>query len=447
MLNEPVGRRLLKFLFSEMIHTQLEINQWKKPREIERLQSKKLSVVLNHAYNNCPYYRKVFKSRELHPHDVRNISDLCKIPILTKQLIKANFKNLVARNYPPSKLIPWSTGGSTGEPLKFLHDEADLLYVSANNLRQLRWMGYCRFFDKTVTLWGFPREKITVTGKLLGLPPRDFDLSIYGASQKDMLHIANMIRTFKPDLLKGYSSYLYLLAKYAEANGIKDIHPRFIQSVSEKLYDCQREKIENIFGCRVFDNYSSREFSIAQECKEHSGYHIASDILVLEFVRDNEQVSPGELGKILVTDLTKFGMPFLRYEIGDMGIPSNETCSCGRGLPLMQSLEGRTTDFVFTPSGRFISGSAVTLIFRDLDVEGYQIVQKTKEKIIVNIIRGSNFSDTDAQFILNSLGKYARDIEVELQFVEKIPPTRSGKNLIIVSSVCPEPNGTIEHGS
>lgn len=120
MRNEPIGGRLFKFLRSEMIYGQLEINQWKKPREIERLQSKKLAVLLNHAYKQCPYYHEVFKSRGLHPSDIRNVSDLCKLPILTKQVIRNNFKNLIARNYPPSKLIPWSTGGSTGEPLKFM---------------------------------------------------------------------------------------------------------------------------------------------------------------------------------------------------------------------------------------------------------------------------------------------------------------------------------------
>jgi len=436
--SEPAGKRLWRFLRFEKIYRMLEVNQWKKPREIESLQARGLRALLNHAYNNCPYYHEVFKSRGLHPSDIRNVTDLCKLPILTKETIRKNFKGLIATNYPNAKLIPWSTGGSTGEPLRFMHDETDMMYINANNLRMLKWVGYRRFFDKNVTLWGFPQEKTVVTRKLLGFLPQSLELSLFGATYKEISNIIHVIRKFKPTWLKGYSSYLYLLAKYMEKNGINDIHPRFILSVSEKLYDYQRKKIENVFGCKVFDNYSSREFSIAQECKEQSGYHIASDILILEFIRDNEQVSAGELGKILVTDLTKFGMPFIRYEIGDLGVPSDETCSCGRGLPLMKSVEGRTTDFVFTPTGRFISSSAVTLIFKDLNVEGFQVVQETKEKIIVKIVKGPVFSDKDIHFILNSFKKYVKDdMDVELQFVDEIPPTRSGKRLVVVSSISP----------
>lgn len=399
-------------------------SQWLKPNEIQLLQSKKLRVLIDHCYNNVPYYNKILKERKLKPYDIKAIDDLQKLPVLTKTIIRKNFKRLIAQNFPLKRMFLSSTGGSMGEPLKFINDDVSLLWINTAVNRSFRWAGYRRF-DKMVTVWGFPSRQNQVPTKPW---QRQMTLSTFGADEERIKRILMSINWFRPNGIRGYASALYLLAKSNE-----DVKVKFVISTSEMLFGHYRKLIEESFGCEVYDNYSSREFMMASECEEHTGYHIAAENCILEFIRDNEQVSPGETGRILVTDLTRYGMPFIRYDIQDMGCPSDETCPCGRGLPLMKSVEGRTTDFIFTPSGKYISGPAVTLAFKDLDIEQFQLVEESRGKLVIRIAKGPTYSDADTQFLLNFFRKYAQDMKIKVDFVSNIPVSKSGKRLIVVS--------------
>jgi len=398
-------------------------SQWLKPVEIEKLSVRKLRALIKHSYENVPYYHKIFKERNLSPEDIKSVKDLQKLPPLTKRIIRENFDKLIASNFPVKDLVPWSTTGTT-EPFKFMQDRDSLMWINAAVLHSFYWVGYRRF-DKLVNVWGFPKD-------LHSWKPwqRQLTISTFGADDQRIKYYVKLIKNFKPKGIRGYASSLYILAK--QASGIK---LDFAISTSEVLYDHYRKLIERKFGCEVYDNYSSREFMIASECKQHIGYHIAAENVIVEFVRDDEHVAPGERGEILITDLTKYGMPFIRYKIGDVGRFSNEVCPCGRGLPLMRSIEGRIQDIVFTPSGKFI-GLGVGFIFQDLSIEQFQLVQKTKGELVVRIVKDQRYPEVDTQFILDQLRKYlGADMKLEVEFVDKIPATRSGKRLVAVSKV------------
>lgn len=414
-------------LKAEFVFRSLIKSQWYPFEKLQKLSEKKLHALLNHCYTNVPYYHQVFKNLRLKPDDIKTVEDLRKLPTLTKSMVRENFHRLIASNLSPKQLLLSSTSGSTGEPLRFINDSVSLLWINAAVLRSFYWAGFRRF-DKLVNVWGFPSTK-----SIFPIKPwqRQMTISTFGANEQNMQGYLELIERFKPKGMRGYASSLYLLAQLNSK-----VKLDFVVSTSETLFPHWRKLIQGKFDCGVFDNYSSREFMIASECEEHRGYHIACENLIVEIVRNDEHASTGEIGKILITDLTRYGMPFIRYEIGDMGVPSDEVCPCGRGLPLIKSIEGRTTDMVFTPDGKFVSGPAVTLIFKDLDIEWFQVVQKTRQKLIVKIVRGSKYrGDVDTRFILNRLKQYVGDMKVEVKFVDEIPPARSGKRHVVVSEV------------
>lgn len=400
-------------------------SQWLKPNDLHQLSVKKLQSLIRYSYENVPYYRKIFRELKIHPDHIKSIEDLQKLPILTKKVIRENFKDLIATNFPRKNLVPWHTGGSTGQPLKFFHDRTSLIWVNAAVLRSFHWAGYRRF-DKLVNVWGFPEKSLSIKPW-----QRNLTISTLGADNKRLKGYLELIKRFNPKGIRGYASSIYLLARSANDNEIK---LRFVISTSEMLFDHYRKLIENRFGCNVYDNYSSRELMIASECEEHRGYHIAAENVVLEFVRDGEYVSAGELGEILITDLRRYGMPFIRYAIGDVGKPSSESCPCGRGLPLIKSIEGRVTDIICTPDGKFISSPALTLLFNDLNIEQYRIEQRSANKLVIKIVRGPRYSETETRILSERIKKYVGDMKLEVEVVKEIALTGSGKFRVVFSN-------------
>jgi len=272
-------------------------------------------------------------------------------------------------------------------------------------------------------VWGFPETSLSIKPW-----QRQVTISTLGADNKKLRGYLELLKRFNPKGIRGYASSIYLLARSVDENEIKLC---FVISTSEMLFDHYRKLIENRFDCDVYDNYSSRELMIASECEQHTGYHVAAENVLTEFVRDGEPVSSGELGEVLITDLTRYGMPLIRYAIGDMAKPSDETCPCGRGLPLIKSIEGRVTDIIRTPSGLFISSPALTLIFNDLNIEQYRIEQKSADELVVKIVKNSRYSANDTQILYERLKRYVKGMKLEIEFVKEITPSESGKFRVV----------------
>lgn len=415
---------------------ELEKTQWLKPKEISRIQERRLRALVKQAYENTKFYNKLFKERGLKPSDIKTGEDLAKLPILTKKDIKANFDDLVAINYPRHKMIPWSTGGSTGEPMRFLVIRKHRSWETAAMLRGASWCGY-ELGDKLALLWGSLldiSESKKFYKRIMNTLLREIVLNSHELSEENMRTYAERLLKFKPKIVKGYASAVDLFARFLKHEKI-ELNPEAVITTCEKLFDHQRKRIENVFGCDVFDSYGSREVEeIATECKEHVGYHIASENVVIEFTKNGEHVAPGETGSILVTNLCNYAMPFIRYEIGDLGKPSNEICPCGRGLPLLNSVEGRIVDVIVTPE-KFVSPVNLSLIFKDPSVRQFQIIQKRDKKIVVKIIKGTGYTSKDTKYIIDMLRRYLGNIEIALEFVDSIPQTESGKTRLVISEI------------
>jgi len=257
-------------------------------------------------------------------------------------------------------------------------------------------------------------------------------------SEEKMKRFALKLRRFEPKVLIGYPSAIYIFASYIKNLGIQYIKPEVVITTAEKLYDYQKGAIKDAFDCEVFEYYGSREIaSLAYECPQHHGYHISMENVVLEFTKDNGQmVSPGELGKVLVTDLHNYAMPFIRYEIGDLAIPSNRVCPCGRSLPFIESIEGRITDIIVCHHG-FISAPALTTVFKDMPVRQYQIIQESPDNIIIKIVPTEGYSEKQSQHLTQTMQRFmGLSAEVEIDLVDDIPPSKSsGKRRVVISEV------------
>lgn len=390
---------------------------------------------MNEASHYVPYYSRLFKNLGVDVSSIKSIGDLPSLPILNKKLIRNNFYNLQSIKYLNLR-VPWFTGGSTGEPLRFFHDKLGLLYKNANTARFFGWAGY--FKSKRIAyLHGLPTDFGSKgfsieTSKLRKSSTLHF--SLFGADKKTVQEYIHAIKRFNPDGLRGNASFLCRFASEFYPN----LTPSFIISGSEILLPHERRIIEEKFGCSVWDIYGSREFSlIASECSEHSGYHIAAENLVVEIVDNNGQpVPPGAVGRILITDLTNYSFPFIRYEIGDLGALSADFCSCGRGLPLIKKIDGRTGDKLLTNNGQFISAYGWGLLFKEFDIKQFQIVQKNSAALKILIDPGNRFNKSDSLLILKKLRIIFPGLQIELEYGNTFHSAQSGKKKIIVSDLC-----------
>jgi phenylacetate-CoA ligase len=439
-----VVRGTSRFKFSRF----LEKSQWLSRKEIERLQNKNLRALLKHAYETVPYYHKIFKERGLLPSDIKGVDDLVKLPLLTKADIRNNFEDLVSRSFPKNKLIPYQSGG-TGDQIKFYITKEQFSWETAAEFRAYGWAGY-RFGDRCLVFWGSPIDlarHASIIKRFASKLERTVVLNTYVLSDEVLGRYARLMERFNPEIVRGYASSVYMMARYMLKESINRVRPRAVITSAEILLDYMRKTIEEAFGCPVFDYYGSREIgAIASECEMHSGYHISAENVVLEFVRDGEHVAAGEDGVILVTSLRNYGMPFIRYAIGDVGKPSDDVCSCGRGLPLMKTIEGRVSQFmavydkqlghvipVSTAGPGLIGG-----ILMYVPIESFRIIQESLDRIVIKAVKGKGYSQRHTHLIVSHVRKFLGDnIRVEVEFVDYLPPLPSGKRSVFISKVTP----------
>jgi phenylacetate-CoA ligase len=425
---------------------ELEDTQWWPREKILVTQDERLRKLISYAYDNVPYYRNVFDQRALKPEDIVTSGDLAKLPILTRQLVRSNFNDLVARGFPKKELMPCLTGGSTGEALRFYRTRDDYHgWEAAAGLRAHKWAGY-EVGEKLALFWGrHPRlsiaDSLTRTARHFVQRVELFDALTM--SEKKMPAFAKRLEGFDGGFIKGYPSAIYLMARYIEREGKHTIRPRAIITTGEALYDFRRELFSKVFGCETYSFYATNEVdAIASECSEHSGYHISAENVIVEILDDADKLVPvGKEGRILVTSLHNYGMPFIRYEIGDVGVISDKACPCGRGLPLLAEINGRVSDFIFTRGGDCIPGIALNRSFlAGLGVEQFQIVQESYEKVVIKLVFGGEYKCDRVNEAVKKIERHFKselggDIDIVTELVDQIVPTRIGKRRMFISKV------------
>ncbi|MBM2826341.1 MAG: hypothetical protein HW403_405, partial [Dehalococcoidia bacterium] len=331
----------------------LQASQWLARDEIRDLQWRKLRALVHHAYSHVPYYRRIMDDLGIGPEAIRTPQDYARLPILTKAEVNAHREEMVAENFPKSRLIKTASGGSTGAPVALYHDPEMVASYRALKLRNFQWVGW-RPGDAWVRLWGSAFDVAphqALRQRLWDKVGRVMVLPCFEMSDKTMERYARALASFEPDIIEAYVTPMHLFARFLQARGGPTIRPRGIICSAEMLFSHQRELIQEVFGCKVFNRYGGREMGdVAHEC-EAGSMHINAESIYVEFIRDGRPAEPGVPGEIILTALDLYGMPLLRYQVEDIGAPRAGGCPCGRGLPTMEMVEGRIQDIISLKSG------------------------------------------------------------------------------------------------
>lgn len=415
----------------------LEKSQWWPAERLERRRLARLKALLDHAGRHVPYYRRVFADIGFDPASLASVADLQRLPLLTKAIIRAN--DLRSETAGPLKRC--NTGGSSGEPLIFYIGRDRISHDVAAKWRATRWWRV-DIGDPEVVVWGSPIE-LGTQDRLRAVRDRVLRTRLLPAFEMSPARLDGFIdeiRAFRPRMVFGYPSALAHIARHAEESGrrLDDLGVGVAFVTSERLYDEQRKRISAAFGCAVANGYGGRDAGfIAHECP-HGGMHISGEDVIVEIVdADGRALPAGESGEIVVTHLATRDFPFIRYRTGDVGVLDNKLCACGRSLPLLKEIQGRTTDFVVAADGTVMHGLALVYIVRDLaGVAQFRIVQESLALTRVQVVADEAFAAGSVAVIERGFkARLGPDVQIVVERVERIAPEKSGKFRYVVSRV------------
>ncbi len=398
--------------------------------ELKKAQWQKLKNILSFAKENVPYYKD-----KLSRVDVDSLTTFeefaAVVPILTKEDVRKNIDNLISSKYEKSNLAHAKTGGSTGVSLDLYMDKYCQELRNAAAMRSDIWSGW-NIGEERGALWGNIPKNPSLKSRIRNFfLTRTVSLDTMNMNEKTMRAFAETLHKQNIKNLFGHAHSIYLFAEFCKKNGI-NLNMKSIIATSMMLLDNEREVIEEVFKCKVQNRYGCEEVSlIASECEKHNGLHLNIDHLYIEFLKnDTAPAKPGEIGAIVVTDLINYGMPLIRYKVGDYGVPSERKCDCGRGLPLMERIVGRVADFLKRRDGSEVAG--ISMIERTLTkikgIEQLQIIQKKIAEFELNVVQDSSYTaDSEIMLVKEIKDVFGGDISVKINYVTKIRQDRNGK--------------------
>lgn len=434
----PLQERLKKH-DTVAIRRAMDDSQWWPTEKLEQFRLERLRSLLVKVGKHVPYYRDCFARLAFDPQGIESLAELQKLPLLTKAIIRAEGERM--KSDTAQDLARFNTGGSSGEPLIFFIGKERVSHDVAAKWRATRWWGV-DIGDPEIVVWGSPIELGTqdriraVRDKLM----RTELLPAFEMSESRLDDFVEQISTRRPKMIFGYPSAISHIAGHAKKRSIELNHlgVKVVFVTSERLYDHQRAAISEAFACPVANGYGGRDAGfIAHECPA-GGMHITAEDLIVEIVDEQGNVQPvGVAGEIVITHLATSDFPFIRYRTGDIGTLGNEPCNCGRGLPLLKEIQGRSTDFVVAADGTVMHGLALIYILRDLPaVSAFKIIQESVNLTRVQIVVAPSYSVADERIIREGLqARLGVKVEIHIEILAEMPPEKSGKHRYVVSRI------------
>jgi phenylacetate-CoA ligase len=415
--------------------------------ELEELRRRRLRDLIEYSYAHVPYVRRLMQEARLTPSDIREPADLVRLPLMRKADVRQNRAAL--RSDIAKKLSSFTTGGSTGEPLIFDLSKRRVASRVACRQRTSRWWGVS-VGDRELALWGSPveltRQDVVRSIRDVFLATRL--LSAFEMNEATMSRYLDVLEKGKYRQIFGYPSALYLLCLEARRQGrnLRRLGLRVAFVTGEVLFSYQRETIAEVLGCPVANGYGGRDSAlIAHECPQR-GMHVLADAVILEVVDPaGRPVAVGESGEIVITDLHSHEAPFIRYATGDMAVMSVRRCPCGRALPVLEKIEGRSNDSIMAPDGRIINSLALIYAVREVEgIERFRVCQKTIDRYHVEVVRNPNYSADAEDRIRTAWKQLLRSpLEVTFEYVAELPVEKSGKFRHVRSEVVMPEQGAV----
>jgi phenylacetate-CoA ligase len=399
-----------------------EMNTWTR-NDIIKWQNEKLLKLTEHAYKNTIYYRKVFNKFNIVPSDINNLQDLKILPVLTKHDIITNWNDIVPKNLINYRYKKASTGGSTGNPLKYLLDIETWSYISAARIYYWEKVGY-NLGDKHIALGSsslFPINKKSIKHDIYYFLKGKIPLNGINMSDAVIENYLNIIKKFKIEIIYGYASSLFLISKYVIEKQIENLPIKVCISTSEILTDHYRNTIQDAFGCKILDAYGAADGGVTA--------YLISDFFEVGyncFINFNENYSGHS--PIFLTDLFNYSFPFIRYEVGDEVEPVSKYSSAEYKGQIFKKIIGRISEIMRLENGRVLTGPGFTILFKDLDIKAYRIKKDKPLSIVCEVIPLKNFTKDQSDLIYNTLKKHSGlECDVKIEIKNNFEETASGK--------------------
>lgn len=404
------------------------MNKWDK-NEVEAWQLKQLHSLLEHAYNNTKYYREVFDNLSLKPSDIKCFEDLSKLPILTRDVIKQRYNDIIPSNIKKIPHRTSHTGGSTGEPMKYICDENTWGFVTAMKIFSWKTTGY-KYGDLFLSLGSsslFPVNKKSLIHEIYFKLRNTIPLNGMNMDATTCEKYINIAKRYKVQYIYGYATAIYLLAKYCIENNIQ-YQFKVAYCTAEKLHIQYRETIQKAFSCQVMDCYGSKDGGVTAYEVESGVYHVGYGAY-FEVSSKNDSPAP-----LYATNLIDFAFPTIRYANGDEVVMCSDDVKSNYNGQKMKEVVGRTSDVVALSNGHKLTTSGFNSLFRTFNVDAFRIKKVGDLSILVQIVKRTNFTDSEHELLYNTIKKYVGDeCEVTFEYVEKMEPLKNGKRSFLMN--------------
>ncbi len=424
--------------------------------EVKNMQKERLCSLLLHTHRNVPYYRELFNRLALaEPSGRIPPQAIEKIPVLDRETLRERYQDLQSDDLSQRQWYENFSGGSTGEPVRFIQDKT---YDDWNNAAWLLynlWSGHRRA-DRQVALWGSERDLFGIRGRPIDAAKdriiewlnNTVKLNAFRMTPERMRIYVDAINSHRPVQILAYAESIYELSRYIVREHLRIWSPRSVITSAGTLYPEMRRTIEDVFQTRVFNFYGSREVGgIACECENHIGLHVSTFTQYVEILKsDGSLAQPGETGEVVVTNLANYAMPLIRYRIGDTAAWAETPCSCGRGSPLLKNVSGRTTDTFVRRDGTVVLPETlihlVGVVLKADWIRKFQIVQEDFDRVRLLIACRVSVSSPQERYrseISELLAKIrvimGEDCALQVDFVPDIPVHSSGKYRYTISKM------------
>ncbi len=413
--------------------------------QLDTYRLRKLQELIAYSYENVRYYKNLFNRLGLNPKDFRTLDDIRKIPVLTKEEVRAHSSEFISEaiNLKDRKIKIAKTGGTTGMPLLFYKNTATRDFTWGSYNRWYGWMGISPN-DKVAVLWGartVMTEKKTIKDRFISSFGNKLTINSFSLNDNTLPDVAKQILKFQPIILRGYLSAVFQLAIYFKEHHLTIPSLKAISTTTETLLPIYRNYIEEAFGVRMFDQYGCGECNgIAYECEAHQGLHITEEHCIIEILDKNGNPVFDEPGRVVLTDLDNNAFPFIRYENGDSAIISSRGCSCGRHSALIKELSGRTKDTIILKDGSEVHGVLFTDMFHELGYDNFeyftrfQIYQQKRGDFECRLeTTGKEIPSQKFDKIMAALHKFGNHVTIKL--LPKLENDASGKFRYIISDL------------
>lgn len=436
------GYDLLKMPLKENFNAFLKTENFSK-QEMLDYQSEKLRRLVKHAFDNVPYYGELFRAHGLTPLDIKDIRDITKIPVLSKDMIRKSFpEKMIAANVPAHERLFKKTSGSTGTPLEFYNHTKAISVSNALLYRALSWTGH-KIGEPFLFLWGVGKKPFSITDWIRRSVSDKIVMDTNVLDERQLNAIYHTIVKKKIKLVFGYPSALAIFSQYLRKQNINISNEVNAVTTAEVLTDVHKEMINGALAEKVFDLYGCNEINmIGFGDPQTDAYRISAEHVWVEILDEAHKiVDPNVSGSIVCTDFDNYAMPFIRYNFGDRASMRDMDLP----LPLMNKVDGRAVDFIKGSDGRIHSGVGIQKLLRGglpgianykaLGIEQFQVIQQPNTSLDILLVTIETFNDVALSEITNELHKVVGSLEIRIKRVDSIAPEKSGKRRTVISKL------------